>query len=221
MQEFSFPKEQEAPGKILKESRQEKKISLEEAAAHLRIKKEYLLALENDDYNQLPSGLYGKQFLQKYCKLLKLNYNKILAQTPLKDSLFQNDPFSKKVLRSRNFLVFPKLIRNIVLLIIFLIFFFYLLFYFKRLSAPPKLIVNQPEKNLVTSAYVIDVIGISDPETEITINGSLVMSDQNGNFNQEIQLKSGLNNINIVAKKKHGRENFVQRQILVENQYEQ
>lgn len=221
MHEFSFPKEKEAPGNKLRLSREAKNISLEQAAKHLRIRKEYLKALEEDQYELLPNGLYGKQFLKKYCRLLKLNYKQILADSPLADNDFNTNPFSKKIPRARNFLVFPKLIRNIALIIVFLIFLLYLLFYFKQLSSPPKLIIEYPEKNLVTNSYSIIVKGVSDPETEIIINGSIIMSNQDGSFTKDIQLKSGLNTINISAKKKHGRTINVQRQILVENQYAQ
>jgi len=79
MTEFIFPTEKEAPGKQLSLSREQKNISLEEAAKHLHIRKEYLIALEKDQYDQLPSGLYGKHFLKKYCRLLhpSINFIKI------------------------------------------------------------------------------------------------------------------------------------------------
>lgn len=221
MTEFIFPIEKEAPGKKLKLSREQKNISLEEAAKYLRIRKEYLIALENDQYDQLPSGLYGKQFLKKYCRLLKLSYKNCLAASPLADSDDGVDPFSKKIPRASNFFVFPKLARNIFLISLFLIFVVYFLFYIKQLSSPPKLIIEYPETNLVTSSYSVNVQGQSEAETEIIINGSTVMSAQDGSFNKNIQLKSGLNTINISAKKKHGKAVNVQRQILVKDQYEE
>lgn len=221
MNEFSFPKDKEAPGNTLRLSREQKKISLEEAANYLGIRKEYLAALENDQYDSLPSGLYGKQFLKKYCRLLKLNYRQILNASPLIDTDINEDPFSKKIPRASNFFVFPKLIRNIFLILLFLIFIIYFLFYFKQLAAAPKLIITYPEGNLVISSYDINIQGQSDPETEIIINGSTIISAQDGSFNKNIQLKSGLNTINISAKKKHGKIINEQRQILVKEQYEE
>lgn len=218
--EFSFPKEKELPGKAIKLNRENKKLNLEEIAKHLRIKKEYLLAIENDEYDQLPSGLYGRHFLKKYCQFLKINYRKTLKASPLSEIETSKDPFSQKILKSWNLLVFPKIIRNLVLLVIFLSFVFYLLFYFRNLSAPPKLIIEQPATNLVINKNNLEIKGLSNPETEIIINGNSIISDSKGNFSYEIRLKNGLNNINIIAKKKHGQETFVQRQILVEQSYE-
>lgn len=221
MTEFSFPKEKEAPGKRLKLNREERNISLEEAAKYLRIRKEYLEALEKDEYDKLPSGLYGKQFLKKYCRLLKLSYRDILAASPLAENNNGVDPFSKKIPRASHFFVFPKLARNILLLSLFLVFVIYFLFYIKQLSTPPKLIIEYPEANLVISTYSINVKGYSEPETEIIINGGTIMSAQDGSFNKNIQLKSGLNTINISAKKQHGKAINIQRQILVKDQYEE
>lgn len=221
MSEFNFPLEKEAPGIKLKKSREAKKIEIEEAAKHLHIRKEYLVALENDQYELLPSGLYGRQFLKKYCRLLKLSYKKILADSPLSETELNNNPFSQKIPKARNFLVFPQLAKNLMLLFLFLILILYLLFYFKQLNSPPKLIIEYPEKNLVTNSYLLTIKGLSDPETEIIINGNVIMSAQDGSFNKDIQLKSGLNTINISAKKKHGQDISIQRQILVEDTYEQ
>jgi transcriptional regulator with XRE-family HTH domain len=220
MTKFSFPTEKEAPGETLRLNRENKKIKLEEAASHLRIKKEYLIALENDEYDKLPSGLYGKQFLKKYCQLLRLNYKKMLANTPLSEKETENNPFSQKILKPWNLLVFPKLFRNILLIILFIFFILYLLFYFRGLSSAPKLIVKYPDKNLVTEVNNLEIKGETDPETEVIINGNSIISSEDGSFIYEIRLKSGLNNINIIAKKKHGRETLVQRQILVEEKYD-
>lgn len=221
MTEFSFPKEIEAPGKKIKLSREQKKISLEEAASHLRIRKEYLEALEKDQYEDLPSGLYGKQFLKKYCRLLKLSYKEILAASPLRDDNDEIDPFSKKIPRASHFFVFPKLIRNILLICLFLVFVIYFLFYIRKLSSQPTLIIESPPANLLTTEYSIDVKGLSDPETEIIINGSAIISSQDGSFSKNIQLKSGLNTLNISAKRQHGKVINLQRQILVKDQYEE
>lgn len=208
-------------GNILRSAREELKISLEEAAHKLKIRKEYLLALEEEDFRKLPSGLYGRQFLGKYSRLLRLNSKKIIEASPFAKDLPLGDPFSQKIVRRSKFLVFPKIIRNIILLILFVAFIFYLFFYFRHLVSPPQLQVYSPDKNVVTSSLSWEVKGKSSPETEIMINDTNILSDQNGNFSQEVPLKSGLNTLTITAKKKYGRESVIQRQILVENKYEQ
>jgi len=208
-------------GEKLKTARLKKRMSLEEASKRLKIRLEYLAALEQEEYGQLPSGLYGRKFLKEYCRFLNLDYKRILALTPLNEDREDGNPFSKKILRRHKFLIFPKLVRNLIFIILFLTCILYLLIYFRRLISPPNLSVEYPDKNLVTTELILQVRGQSDPETEIKINNTSIMSAQDGSFSQEIKLKQGLNKLTISAKKKYGQENVIQRQILVEENYEQ
>ncbi|MCF7860464.1 helix-turn-helix domain-containing protein [Patescibacteria group bacterium] len=207
-------------GENLKTARLKKRMPLEEVAKKLKIRLEYLAALEQEEYGQLPSGLYGRKFLKEYCRFLNLDYKKVLTLTPLNEETTDENPFSKKILRKHNFLMFPKLIRNLIFIILFLTCILYLLVYFRRLISPPNLSVEYPDKNLVTTELILQVRGKSDPETEISINNTSIMSAQDGSFSQEIKLKQGLNKLTISAKKKYGQENIIQRQILVEENYE-
>ena len=65
-------------GRILQEARETAKISLEDAEASLRIKKEYLIALESGNFNLLPGTTYVSGFLKSYTQYLGLNINQSL-----------------------------------------------------------------------------------------------------------------------------------------------
>jgi len=223
MAEFNFKKlaSEERAGEKLRSARLRQNIELKEISKKLHIRQEYLLALENEEYNKLPSGLYGRQFLKEYCRYLKINTKNILPLTPFNDDKISDNPFSQKILRRYKFLVFPKIIKNIIFILLFFICLLYLLIYFRRLISPPTLSVDYPDKNIVINEPIITIKGKSNPETEIKINNTGIMSEQDGSFSQEIKLKQGLNNIIISAKKKYGQESIIQRQILVEDNYEQ
>jgi len=68
----------------------------------------------------------------------------------------------------------------------------------------------------MTAALSITVDGQTEPEAEIKINDEIILNNHNGYFSQTINLKKGLNNIVITAKKKYSQEITVTRQILVE-----
>ncbi len=55
-----------AVGKTLKEIREEKGITVEEASKETKIRKKYILALENDEFNKIPGRVYEKAFLKTY-----------------------------------------------------------------------------------------------------------------------------------------------------------
>ena len=82
-------------GRILQETRETAKISLEDAEASLRIKKEYLIALESGNFNLLPGTTYVSGFLKSYTQYLGLNINQSLMHIVPSNS---NSPNSNEVI---------------------------------------------------------------------------------------------------------------------------
>lgn len=207
----------ESWGEKLQQARLFKKLKIEEVAKKINIRSEYLTALEEDRFDKLPAGLYGKNFLKEYAIFLGLDVKEILKSW---DEQILNsspeDPFSRKILARNKFIIFPKLIRNFFIIGAIVVCFLYLSFYFKQIILPPKLIITQPADNLSLNANNIEINGETEKEAEVTINDELVLNNHDGYFSQTVNLKKGLNNIIIKAKKKYSREETVTRQILVE-----
>src|SRR5882757_7021507 len=74
-------------GEKLREAREERGISLSEVAEQTRISSLYLEAIENNDYRNLPGGIFNKGFVKSFAKYVGLNeqealldYSQILAQ---------------------------------------------------------------------------------------------------------------------------------------------
>jgi len=72
-------------GETLRAERERLKITLDEIADQTKITKRSLLALERNDFDQLPGGIYTKNFLRAYARQLGLEPERIvgdyLAQT--------------------------------------------------------------------------------------------------------------------------------------------
>ncbi len=66
-------------GPYLKEVRESKGIGLEEAASVTRIGKNYLLAIEEEAFDKLPSAVYIKGFLRVYAGYLELSGDEVVA----------------------------------------------------------------------------------------------------------------------------------------------
>ena len=60
-------------GDVLRKIREEVGISYELIISRTKISNGVLYAIENDMYQQLPADLYVKNFVQQYCRTLKLN----------------------------------------------------------------------------------------------------------------------------------------------------
>lgn len=204
-------------GEKLRQARLFKNLKLEAIAQKINISAKYLNALEEENFDNLPSGLYRKNFLKEYANYLGLNNSDLTKQLEtISENNSVTNPFSQKIVKKNKFLIFPKIIRNSLIALGVIICFLYLIFYFQNIILAPKLTITQPEKNLLTKETSLEIKGQTEKEAEVRINGELVLNNNNGLFSQTINLKKGLNNIIIKAKKKYSQEQVVTRQILVE-----
>jgi len=188
----------------LKITREKKKLNLKDLSRQLNINIKYLEALESGNLEVLPSGIFDKT-------------KRDTKQTEQEKKLYKNkqDIFSKQIIKGRNFLIFPKILKNIIILVFVFICFFYLGIYFKKIVYPPDLIILKPISNVVTKERSISVIGKTESEAQVTINDNFILLDKEGNFNKKINLKKGINIITITVKRKYGVKKIVRRQILV------
>lgn len=203
----------------LRSARQAKKIKLSLIAKKLNINEKYLEALEKGEYEKLPHGVYGKNFLREYALFLGLDYKKLAADYETEINIVepkrQKELFSKQVIKKRYLLAMPKILKNILIFLTICVCFIYLGYRINKIISPPLLIIESPAANLTTEQNSLQVVGRTEAEANLIINGQIVLTDKNGEFSQTISLKNGINIITITANKKHGRGNTVVRQILV------
>lgn len=69
----------EAPGRILKNERETRNISLEKICSFTKIKEHHLKAIEEDQYERLPHPLYVKGYLKSYARYLSLDEKNVLS----------------------------------------------------------------------------------------------------------------------------------------------
>jgi len=213
--------ESEMVAKQLRKVRLSKGLKLEDIAQRLDINIKYLKALESGDYNRLPAGVYGRNFLREYSIFLGLDHKEILKvfdeERPA-DQRQKKDIFSRQVVKRRNFLIVPKIIKSFFIILTVLVFVFYLGGYLKKINSAPELSVFEPKKEyLVIAENSVDIFGKTEPEAQVFINGKLILINPDGSFFEKISLKQGLNTVRVVAQKKHGQEAVVEKQILVDD----
>ena len=66
-------------GDLLKDKRLLLELSLSDVASRTKVKPEYLLALEESDFDKLPSAPVTKGFLKSYARILHLNPDTLVA----------------------------------------------------------------------------------------------------------------------------------------------
>jgi cytoskeletal protein RodZ len=203
-------------GDELRLARERRSESLEAAAQALKIKPEYIVAIESEDWQSLPVGLYGKIFLKRYVAYLGLDYRILFkgrSQKKLHND-FDKSVFFNKVVKKDELRVWPRRWRNLAVVIVIGICFLYLVFYLKNIFSPPELYISTPNERVVDD-WMVMVSGKADPETEVTVNNEITLLDKEGFFSRKVNLGPGVNTITIKAKKKYSRERIITKQVLV------
>ncbi len=203
----------------LKAKREERGLSYKKLGRKTNINPRYLKALEEEDYEKLPRGIYQNKILRKYTSYLGLNTEEIeklfLKEKNALHPSKKKNLFSIKRVKWGNFLIFPKILRNTLAVIVVLFFFAYLGSYLNGVFSPPELKILSPEKDsLITEEKNINILGKTQPETEVFINNRAILSCNDGFFEKEINLKQGVNIITIKAQKKYGQKKVVKKQVL-------
>lgn len=206
--------------KELRRAREAKNLSLEEASKHLKIKLDYISALEQGDFDKLPKGIYKLSFLREYAVLLGLPAEDIInlfsESNESENSKANESLFVRKAKHVNYFVTIPKLLKNLLIFSSALVCFVYIIFGINAIVSAPELIVASPSMDMVIDKKEIVVEGETDPGAEITINDELVLANSEGVFSKKINLKSGINTIVIVAHKKYSRKSEEVKKVMVD-----
>jgi len=208
----------ETLGEQLSSARKKRKESLKKISQELKINEKYLEALEKGDFNQLPKGLYAESFLKEYSFYLGLNIQDVLElfQAEKQDKSQNKKIFIQKSVQNQYFLSLPKIFKNLFIIVLVVLCLTYIGHYINNIISPPQLLISYPLNDLHTKNHSIIIKGKSDPEAEVNINGKKILLNQDGSFNLSINLKNGLNNINIIAQKKYSKKNIITRKVILE-----
>ncbi len=206
-------------GQILKETREIKLYTLEDVEKHTKIRKELLIALENDDFGKLPPLTFIQGFVKNYGRFLGIDTNNLLAILRRDFESKKHPPLileslSKQLNYKRILLTHSRLV-GFVFAIAVLGFFTYLWFEYRQFVGAPKLEVTSPVQGQTVEMTSIVVSGATDPESRVSVNDQEISTDANGNFTEEIKLSSSVNNITIEATSRFGQSSKVERTVYI------
>jgi len=114
-------------------------------------------------------------------------------------------------------LILPKIGLVLLLVMMFMSLLVYLVYEISNFIQPPDLVINNMPDQITTTAHAVVVSGKAEIDAQVFINDQVIITDENGNFQETVTLRSGLNTLRIVAKKKHSKERVIDKQILVED----
>lgn len=223
----NLPTGQQSLAELLKETRQNKNISLEKLSELTKIQIYHLEAIESGQFEKLPPLVYRDGILKRLAKFLEIDKNKILKI--YKDENPSIDPtlklnggvdlsyVSEPLLPKKNFyfILTPKKLTLFLGGLFFVLISLYLWYQFNFLISPPTLVI-EPKEDIITKNELVSINGRTDNRVDLTINGENVYIASNGSFSKNVQLAIGLNVIEVKAINNFGKITKIIRQIFRE-----
>lgn len=201
-------------GDLLRDKRLTLELSLEHVSSRTKVKPEYLLALEESDFDKLPSAPVTKGFLKSYAKVLHLNPDTLIAmyRRDYDEVMGEIMPHGlvEPIVKKPRFFSVPVLLTIISVLTFFGFLFIQLISWWSL----PKLQLVQPVDG-ETYGELITVKGATDPNVTLRVGEQSVLVNQNGEFSLDLKYPAGTHRLLIQATTRDGKTRLLERTFTV------
>lgn len=201
-------------GEKLKNARESMKMALWQASRKTKIPLNYLKYLEEGNYKELPADIYTAAYLKKYAEVLNLDVGEVLEQFKAERGATEGLPAPPEAAK-RSVVVTPKRLGLVLAIIAISLVFGYFWHQLSYLLNPPIIKLSQPTPDITIQEKSIEVLGQTEPDVYLTINGKEVYLDNKGYFKSEVSLELGLNILKIEAKDRFGKTSTMIRRVMV------
>lgn len=202
-------------GDLLQEKRLLKELSIEEVASRIKVKPEYLVALENSDFASLPGQISTKGFLRNYARVLRLDPDTLLAMFRRDFEIGHSGDIIPRglvepVSRSPH-LISASRILGWGTVLVFCSFLLYQLIGWWNL---PRVELLQPEEGEVYGEK-ITVKGRTDRDNAVTVAGQKVLVGSSGEFSLDLLFPAGTHSVTVEVRSRQGKSRLVERTFTV------
>jgi cytoskeletal protein RodZ len=203
-------------GTLLKETRRNKKITLESLEEKTKIKKRFLVAIEKEKWEDLPPYPTVAGFVTSISNFLSLNSTKTQAILRRDYTLQKTISPPKSSFSQKSVSFGPKIVFTFSAILVLLLICSYLLFQYYRFTSPPKLSLKYPQQDITNyNKLEIQIEGHSSAGSTIRVNNQPAIVDDEGKFTTNLSLVEGKNEIEIKAISRSNRETTIMREINV------
>jgi cytoskeletal protein RodZ len=199
-------------GVILREARMSKGYTLGKVESAIKIKKDFLDAIERENWSQLPDFPVTSGFVKNYADYLGYDKNGAVAllrrdYPPRKLSINPKPDVEKR------FVINPKITFAAGILVVVLGTITYLGIQYAKYIRAPKLELSQPVNEQLVTENKLTVLGSTDIDATVTVNNQPVLTDEEGRFAVQLIIVAETKEIIVVAKSRAGKETIVRRNI--------
>lgn len=208
-------------GQILKEARIQKDYSLHFIGEKTKIKKNFIEAIENHNWQALPAFPTVLGFVKSISGVVGVDEKTAIAT--LKRDYPPQRYFSDSVGRinpkpdvSSKFSWSPKLTFTLGIIGVLIVVFGYLVFQYFQFISPPKLNIDSPKENQAINGNSVLVFGSTNGDAKIMVNNQPVIVTDDGKFSVNIGITLETHEIDVVALSRSGKMTEVRRKIVVQ-----
>lgn len=198
----------ETVGKILKNTRLNKKLTLAIIEKSTKIRQKNLEAVENEDWDKFSSKTYINGIVRQYAKYLGLNEEKIAAFFRREYEKTEDMSFKTKI-KEKYLTPQAKNAFRFSLFVIFIAFFLYFGYQLKLFFTPPRLEIITPKETNFIKIDRVPLIGKTDKETTIYVNGERIFLKKDNTFETYVPLFHEKNPLYIEAVGANGKKTTI------------
>lgn len=208
-------------GDKLKRARVRRKLTVAEVEEATRIRGKFILALESDSWDQIPSEVYGRGYLEAYCDFLHLPTDQMLKQYDRSRAAYNRHTADQPIelapatrVSFSRFLITPRLLMVVAATVIGLGFAAMVGYQINTFASAPMLEIAsaQAAETGVTQLEVgttsFTLSGRTSRGATVEVNGQPVAVLQDGSFTSVVQVQRGVNAIQVRALSTNGKENI-------------
>jgi len=200
----------ELVGTKFKKIREERRVSLDDVSSGTKIQKKYLIALEENQFAVFGGDIYAQNFIKSYARFLNLPHRDFLELYKDNNAGAFKGSKAGEIKSAKSRLIFShKFFRNFVLVLVGAALLGYIGFEIKRVLTPPLVSVISPPNDYISAVPRVELLGKVGNGAKLKINGQEVFTEEDGSFQENLDLGSGLNVIKLGAQKKYGEEKVV------------
>jgi len=199
-------------GDFLKEARAKKRYSLAKLEEATKIKKDFIEAVEKEDWKSLPDYSVVVGFVKNIAVYLQVGERQAMALLR-RDYPPQKLFVNPKPDVSRQFIWSPKLTFLVGVGTVVAVIAGYLAFQYVRFISSPHLEVFEPKDGQTVNTALIRVSGKTDIDAVVKANNQPILVADDGKFSADVEIFAGTGEIVVKAISRSGKETTVKRMI--------
>jgi transcriptional regulator with XRE-family HTH domain len=199
-------------GERLREIRERAGISIEEIATAIKVNKKYLMCIEADNYEDMPSDIYVRGFLKNYSNFLGIEAEDVLKIYKKERGIESNIKKKNEGKKQKKKIKIPTIVLSsrVIFGVLFGLFVLVISWYFYKeagqFSETPRLLISKPINNSITKQSSTELVGLTDIGNKVTINGRIIFVNEKGEFREQVTLKNGINELVVSAVNKFNKK---------------